>query len=119
MMSNPLVSRTLRCLISGASIALVMALMTAGGCKKKYVAPPMSPATPEEIKEFVQMLGGKKRAAGMGIKDVRVMAATRLADIGPAAKEYGAIPALEKLAGDPDPEAKEAAQAALAKIKGP
>ena len=52
------------------------------------------------------------------LSDVRAAAANRLAEVGPPAAEHGAIPALEKLAKDKDPAAKEAAEKALAKIKG-
>lgn len=96
-------------------VALLLTVVFVGGCKRKIVAPPVSPATPEDIKLLTSQVAGPKKRVSF-IPDIRVTAANRLKEIGPAAKE--AIPALEKLAKDKDPEVKKVAEEALAKIKG-
>jgi len=113
-------SRTAAVLKRAVFAPLLLALLlvvSADGCKKKYVAPVMVPPTADEIKEMIATVSAKKREQGM-LGDVRGAAARRLGDAGPAAKE--AIPALEKLAKDKtaDENVKKLAEEALAKIKG-
>ncbi|HEY4310785.1 MAG TPA: hypothetical protein VGN12_15145 [Pirellulales bacterium] len=93
---------------------LLVAMLLVTGCGPKYKAAPPQVATPEDIKQLIGQLA-KKQKAGFGIDDIRIPAAKRLGDIGPQAKE--AIPALEKMAKDKDPAAKQAAEEALAKLK--
>jgi len=119
MLRNSGVAQILRYAVVSASILALVAMVLVAGCKKKYPTSSGPPAyTPADIKQLVKDLGGKKKPMGMGIKDMRVAAAARIGEIGPPAKEYGAIEALEKLAADKDPDANAAAQAALAKVKG-
>jgi hypothetical protein len=90
-------------------------LLPSSGCGKKIAVQDSTKS--EQIKELVDMLTSKQTDTGMGF-DIRVGAAARLAEIGPAAQEFGAVPALEKLLKNKDPKVKEAAREALAKIKG-
>jgi hypothetical protein len=101
---------------SAAAVALIalVAIVPATGCKKKQIAPVIAAPDTEEIADLISALKTKKRVGF--IADYRISAAGRLGDAGPAAKD--AIPALEKLAQDKDPEVKAAAEKALAKIKG-
>ena len=83
------------------------------GLQKDRIAPVIEPPSSEEIADLIGGLKTKKRVGF--IPDYRISAAGRLGDAGPAAKD--AVPALEKLAQDKDPEVKAAAEKALAKIK--
>ncbi len=94
--------------------AVLLAVVFVAGCKKKAQVLPDNPVSPEDIKT---MIGNLKSKQSIGhIADIRIPAAQRLGTAGPAAKE--AIPALEKMAKDKDPEVKRVAEEALAKIKG-
>lgn len=93
----------------------MVALVSLGGCKRQYQAAGKGEYAPDDIKALVSQLA-VKRQVGF-IKDIRIPSAENLGNIGPQAKEYGAIPALEKMAKDKDPAVKEAAEKALAKIK--
>jgi hypothetical protein len=96
-----------------------MVLLAAAGCGGGREAAPAQPQfTPQQIKELVDCLGGRNSDTGMGF-DLRVVAAERLAEVGPPAKEFGAVAALEKLLKNKDPKVKDAAQKAIAKINGP
>lgn len=77
------------------------------------VDPPAAKLEPEEIKHLIGLLAEKKQR-GL-IKDIRIPSARRLGAAGPAAKD--AIPALEKMLDDKDPDVKAVAQEALKKIK--
>ena len=101
------------------SFLALVALLPTTGCGKKNRAQPGPVALdPEEIKTLVGHLA-RKKSIGMGITDARIPAANQLGDIGPPAKEYGAIPALEKMAADKkEPKAQAAAEEALKKIRG-
>ncbi len=96
-------------------VAVMVAMVFVGGCKRKYQAPAKAEFSPDDIKALVSNLA-TKRQVGF-IKDIRIPSAENLGNVGPQAKEYGAIPALEKMAKDKDPTVKEAAEKALAKIK--
>jgi hypothetical protein len=79
--------------------------------------PPLIPATIDDVKELIARVQGPKRKVGF-INDIRVAAANRLGDIGELARANGAIEALEQLATTTnDPEAQEAAERAVAKLK--
>ncbi|HEY1599318.1 MAG TPA: hypothetical protein VGG64_06930 [Pirellulales bacterium] len=116
MQPNSSFYRLFRSLGFAASLLALLAIVPASGCKRKYPTPGPVDKDPERIKELVKQLA-KKKQVGF-IKDLRIPSADALAEIGPDAAEFGAIPALEKMAADKDPIAKEAAQKALAKIKG-
>jgi len=99
--------------------ASVLVLVVTSGCGRQ---PPTAYAPvfePDDIKQLVNQVKGKKQRLGMGIDDSRVAAAGTLAKVGPRAKEFGAVEALEKLAQDKEPKAKAAAQEALAQINRP
>jgi hypothetical protein len=100
-----------------ASLLVIVGLVSVGGCKRRKIQGPVSvPSTPEEIQEMVSNLKTKRRVGF--IEDIRVPSAEKLGEIGPSVKEYGAIPALEKMAADKDPAVKAVAEQALQKIKG-
>ncbi len=101
-----------------AALYGALALLMSTGCGSHSTPPQPTAATPEQIKDLVALLGSRQTDSGMGF-DVRVAAASRLGEIGPPAKEYGAVPALEKLLNHKDRQVKEAAQRALGRIQGP
>lgn len=77
----------------------------------------VDPTTADDVKELVAQVQGPKRKVGF-IKDIRVAAANRLGDVGELARTNGAMEALEQLAATTnDPEAREAAERAVAKLK--
>jgi hypothetical protein len=115
MQPNSPFYRLFRSLGFAASLLALLAIVPVGGCKKKYPTAGPVDKDPERIKELVKNLAKKKKVGF--IEDMRLPSADALAEIGPPAAEYGAIPALEKMAADKDPKAKEAAEKALAKIK--
>lgn len=69
-----------------------------------------TPCTEEGIAELIKLLAKRR---GSFIVDYRIPAAKRLGDCGAAA----ALPALEKMSKDKDPEVKAAALEAISKIK--
>jgi hypothetical protein len=85
--------------------------------RPKFQAPP-STWTPADVNGLIAYINGPKKRIGF-IANIQVPSAVRLGEIGPAAKEYGAVKALEALiANTNDPEAKDAAERALKKING-
>ncbi len=70
-----------------------------------------TPCTEEGIAELIRIVQRKRRIAYL--PDRRIPAAKRLGDCGAAA----ALPALEKMSKDKDPEVKAVALDAIAKIK--
>jgi HEAT repeat protein len=115
----------LRCAISSSQmssppvlrVAGLILLLAAVGCGRRGAASPQPQFTPEQIRELVNCLTSKNSDTGMGF-DLRVAAADRLAEVGPPAKEYGAVAPLENLLKNKDPKIRHAAQTALAKING-
>ncbi|MBI2827507.1 MAG: HEAT repeat domain-containing protein [Planctomycetia bacterium] len=92
---------------------LLIVCVVAVGCRRSR-----GPQTPlfdaDTIKSLVAQLG-KKGPKAFGT-DPRAAAAIALGDVGPAAKEYGAVEALQKLVNDKDPRVAEEAKKAIAKI---
>jgi hypothetical protein len=77
------------------------------------------PSSPADIKALVAHINGPARKVGF-IRNVQVPSAVRLGQVGPLAKQYGAVEALNALvANTNDPEAKKAAEDALIMINGP
>ncbi len=111
-----------RCIPMSTNVPLagicLLILLAITGCGKRTPNASLPAPSPEQIKQLVADLNVKNPDTGMGF-DLRVAAASRLGEIGPAAKEYGAVPALEKLLTNKDPKVKDAAKQALAKINGP
>lgn len=112
---NPGIPMSLNLQVASAWMLMLLAI---AGCGKRTVNAPLPAPSPDQIKELVADLSVKNPDTGMGF-DLRVAAASRLAEIGPVAKEFGAVPALEKLLKNKDPKVKDAAEKALAKINGP
>jgi hypothetical protein len=76
------------------------------------------PTSPAEVKALVAHVNGPAKKVGF-IRNVQVPAAVRLGYVGPLAKQYGAIEALNALiATTNDLEAKKAAEDALKMIYG-
>ncbi|HEY4311897.1 MAG TPA: hypothetical protein VGN12_20790 [Pirellulales bacterium] len=106
-------------------IALVLAVAASlayivyqGGLKTPYKPAFSTTASPADVKQLIAYINGPPRPAGH-IQNFQVQAAKRLGGIGPMAKQFGADQALATLiATTNDPEAKSAAEIALAQIEG-
>jgi hypothetical protein len=90
------------------------------GCSKSNPAgaPVAESRTPEQIKQLVDLLNAPPKTGPAYGADLKAIAAKELGDLGQTATAAGAIPALKKLSQNPkaSPEAKAAAEAALAKL---
>jgi hypothetical protein len=76
------------------------------------------PASALDAKNLVAIINGPKTSVGH-IENLRVPAAATLGEIGPPAKQFGAVEALEALiANSDDSKETEAAESALRKING-
>lgn len=87
-----------RCIPMSTNVPLagicLLILLAITGCGKRTPNASLPAPSPEQIKQLVADLNVKNPDTGMGF-DLRVAAASRLGEIGPAAKEYGAVPAVE------------------------
>ncbi len=110
---------------TGVGVVLLLILVVGGGWSGSRYFSRRTPQVvqlpslePDEIRDLVGLLA-KKRPQSF-IRDIRVPTAQRLSTISLAdAQQYGAIPALEKVAADrANPDAAHAAQESLAKIRG-
>jgi len=104
----------------GSTILLCIVAMIAGCSKSNpVVAPAADSRTPEQIKQLVDLLNSPPPAGTDAFSvDLKAVAAKELGDLGQTAIAAGAIPELKKLSQNPkaSPEAKAAAEAALAKL---
>ncbi len=107
-------------------LALWVCVSCSVGCGRQQTnsqqssAAPTQPAiSPARIKEIVALLDAKTETEGF--VDVKAGAAKTLGDLGQAARDAGAVPALTRLSksGKATPKSKAAAQAALAKLNAP
>lgn len=95
---------------------LLLAVLMAGCGRNSGPAADHASFTPERVQELVELLGSKNGDSGMGF-DLRAAAAEQLGEVGPRAKEFGAVAALEKLSKNRDPKIREVAARALHKIE--
>jgi hypothetical protein len=95
---------------------LLLAVLWAGCGRGPSAGADQARMTPQRIQELVTLLGAKNGDSGMGF-DLRIAAADQLGEVGPQAKEHGAIPALEKLSKNRDPKLRQAAVRALINIR--
>ncbi|MBI2827502.1 MAG: hypothetical protein HYX69_22735 [Planctomycetia bacterium] len=100
------------------AVLAVAAFALAGGCGRRVAQEADEPSSPEDIRELVKLLNQKGPVLLIMGRDSRVVAADRLAALGPPAKEYGAVEPLRRLATNKDAKVAAAAKAALAKIEG-
>jgi hypothetical protein len=107
----------------GAMLVVVTVIALFFGWRVNRRPPPpirvRIPTTPAEIQALVAHVNGPPKKVGF-ISNVQLPAAIKLGYVGPPAKQYGAVEALNALiAATNDPELKRAAEDAVIKINGP